>query len=114
MNIILSAEPTKILGDKLVNTLVYKDLTDGTEKELKVGGVFVEIGHLPASDLVKDLVELNQHAQIKTDPWTQRTSHPRIWAAGDVTDGKYQQNNISMGDAVKAVLNIQEFLRGKK
>ncbi len=114
LNIILSAEPTKILGDKLVNTLVYKDLTDGTEKELKVGGVFVEIGHLPASDLVKDLVELNQHAQIKTDPWTQRTSHPRIWAAGDVTDGKYQQNNISMGDAVKAVLNIQEFLRGKK
>jgi alkyl hydroperoxide reductase subunit F len=113
LKIILSAEPTKILGEKLVNGLVYKDLTDGLEKELKVGGVFVEIGHLPASDLVKDLVTLNGHGQIKTDPWTQKTSHPRIWAAGDVTDGKYQQNNISMGDAVKAVLNIQEFLRGK-
>jgi alkyl hydroperoxide reductase subunit F len=113
LKIILSAEPTKILGDKLVNTLVYKDLMDGTEKELKVHGVFVEVGHLPANELVKDLVVLNEHGQIKVDPWTQKTSHARIWAAGDVTDGRYQQNNISMGDAVKAVLNIQEFLRGK-
>jgi len=113
LKIILSAEPTKILGDKLVSSLTYKDLIDGLEKELKVHGVFVEIGHLPASDLAKDLVILNEHGQIKTDPWTQKTNHPRIWAAGDVTDGKYQQNNISMGDAVKAVLNIQEFLRGK-
>lgn len=113
LKIILSAEPTKILGDKLVNTLVYKDLMDGTEKELKVHGVFVEVGHLPANELVKDLVVFNEHGQIKVDPWTQKTSHARIWAAGDVTDGRYQQNNISMGDAVKAVLNIQEFLRGK-
>jgi alkyl hydroperoxide reductase subunit F len=113
LKIILSAEPTKILGDKLVNTLVYKDLMGGTEKELKVHGVFVEVGHLPANELVKDLVVLNEHGQIKVDPWTQKTSHARIWAAGDVTDGRYQQNNISMGDAVKAVLNIQEFLRGK-
>lgn len=113
LKIILPAQPIKILGEKLVSGLVYKDLTDGVEKELKVNGVFVEIGHLPASDLVRDLVVLNEHNQVKVDPWTQRTSHTRIWAAGDVTDGKYQQNNISMGDAVKAVLNIQEFLRGK-
>lgn len=113
LKIILSAEPTKILGDKLVSTLIYKDLTDGLEKELKVHGVFVEVGHLPANELAKDLVILNEHSQVKVDPWTQKTSHPRIWAAGDVTDGRYQQNNISMGDAVKAVLNIQEFLRGK-
>lgn len=113
LKIILSAEPTAIIGDKLVSELRYKDLRDGSEKELKVGGVFVEIGHLPASDLVNGLADLNSHSQVKIDPWTQRTSHPRIWAAGDVTDGRYQQNNISAGDAVKAVLNIQEFLRGR-
>lgn len=114
LKLILSTEPLEILGDKLVTGLRYKDLVTGSEKELKVSGVFVEIGHLPASDLVNNLVDLNMHGQVKVDPLTQRTSHPQIWAAGDVTDGRYQQNNISMGDAVKAVLNIQEFLRGRK
>jgi alkyl hydroperoxide reductase subunit F len=114
LKLVLSAEPLEILGDKLVTGLRYKDLVSGLVKDLKVSGVFVEIGHLPASDLVKNLVDLNIHGQVKVDPLTQRTSHPQIWAAGDVTDGKYQQNNISMGDAVKAVLNIQEYLRGKE
>ena len=49
-----------------------------------------------------------------TDPKTQATSEKGIWAAGDVTDGLYRQNNISAGDSVKAVLNIYDFLNKKK
>ncbi|MEK7195299.1 MAG: FAD-dependent oxidoreductase, partial [Patescibacteria group bacterium] len=80
----------------------------GETKELKLEGVFVEIGSIPNSDFVKDLVELNKAGEIIVDHKTQQTSNPGIWAVGDVTDVLYKQNNISVGDAVKAVLNIYE------
>lgn len=74
-------------------------------------GVFVEIGLDPASALVKDLVTINERGEVVVDPMTHATSRAGIWAAGDVTDGKYRQNNISAGDAVKAVLHIYETMR---
>jgi thioredoxin reductase len=48
--------------------------------------------------------------QIEINPWTQRTSVTGIWAAGDVTNVKYHQNNISAGDAVKALEDIYNYL----
>jgi len=52
---------------------------------------------------MKDLVELDQFGKIVVDPMTQMTKVPGIWAAGDCTNGKYHQNNIAAGDAVKAL-----------
>lgn len=98
----------EIQGDKMVSGLKYKDNTTGEETVLPVHGVFVEIGSSPNSDLVKDLVTLNERKQVVIDPVTQRTSHQRIWAAGDITDGKYKQNNIAAGDAIKALLNLYD------
>ena len=71
-------------------------------------GVFVEIGAVPNSEFVKDLVKTNKYGEIEIDHKTQETSCSGIWAAGDVSDVLYKQNNISAGDAVKAVLNIYE------
>jgi len=76
------------------------------EKKLDVGGIFVEIGLIPNSQWLGDVVALNAIKQVVADPKSQRTSHPRIWAAGDVTDGLYHQNNIAAGDAVKALEDI--------
>jgi thioredoxin reductase len=63
---------------------------------------------MPNSDFVKGLLEIEQYGHIHVDHQTQATSCPGIWAAGDVTDGLYQQNNISVGDSIKAVLNIYD------
>lgn len=98
----------EVVGDKLVSSLKYRENEGGAEKELAVNGVFVEIGSIPNSDLVADLVTRNERNEIVVDPTTQKTSHARIWAAGDVTDGRYQQNNIAAGDAVKALLNLYD------
>jgi len=108
--IIFGAETQEIVGDKFVTTLRYKNSVSGAVKELSVQGVFVEIGIVPNSESVKDLVQTSQSNEIVVDPRTQRASMEGIWAAGDVTDSPYRQNNISAGEAIKAVLNIYDYL----
>lgn len=110
VKIITMAKTLEIIGDDFVTGLKYEDKNTGETKELKVDGVFVEIGSIPNADIVKDLVEINQYGEIVVDHKTQRTSCEGVWAAGDVSDVIYKQNNISAGDAVKAVLNIHDFL----
>jgi len=83
------------------------------EKKLDVGGVFVEVGSLPNIDFIKDLVKIDDYGQIVTDARTQKTSLEGIWAAGDVTDVLYKQNNISVGDAIRGVLNVFDYLHKK-
>ena len=110
VDIIYNAETQEILGDGFVTALRYKDKASGGVKELKLDGVFVEIGSVPNSDLVKDVVERNERGEIVVDHKTQRTSLPGIWAARDVSDVLYKHNNVSVGDAVKAVLIIYDYL----
>ena len=109
VEIIFKTEPVEILGDKFVTVMKYKTGT-GEVKELKLEGVFVEIGSYPNVSFVKDLVQTNEFGEIIVDHKTQATSLPGIWAAGDVSDVLYKQNNISAGDAIKALLNIVDHL----
>jgi len=111
VEMVLNAETTEVLGDRVVEGLKYRDKKTGEEKELKVQGVFVEIGSVPNSEIVKDLVTLDKYGEVVVDHKTQATSQKGIWAAGDITDVLYKQNNISAGDAVKAVLNIYDYLK---
>lgn len=111
---ILGANTTEILGDKFVTGLKYEDKDSGEIKELSLGGVFVEIGAVPNTDFMNGLVKLNKFGEVVVDHKTQRTSLGGVWAAGDVSDVLYKQNNISAGDAVKAALNIYNFLQEKK
>lgn len=110
---ILNADTSEIVGDKFVTGIKYKDSETDTEHELAVGGIFVEIGMIPNTDLASNLIELDEYKRIKIDPWTQQTNVPGIWAAGDCTNVLYHQNNISAGDAVRALEDIYVHLRTK-
>ena len=103
---IKNAEISEIQGDKFVEGLIYKDNATGEQKDLKVSGIFVEIGQIPNTDFVKDLLPLDKIGRIKIDAWNQKTEVPGIWAAGDCTNVLYHQNNIAAGDAVRALENI--------
>ena len=103
---ITNTELVEVRGDKFVTGIVYKDLADGQNKEIPGEGIFVEIGLVPSTGYVKDIVELNKIGQIITDPRSQQTKTHGIWAAGDCTDGLYHQNNIAAGDAVRALEDI--------
>lgn len=106
---IINATPTEVVGGQFVTGIKYKDAA-GVETLLPVSGIFVEIGLLPNTTWIGDTLEMNAVKQIKVDPRTQRTSHPRVWAAGDITDGLYHQNNIAAGDAVKALEDIYMYI----
>jgi len=117
MEAITNASIKEIQGESFVEGVVYTD-ADGADHTLKVGGVFVEIGSIPNSEFAKGLVETNTIGEIVVDPKTQRASlrglpagRQGIWAAGDVADGLFKQNNISMGDAVKALEDIYLYLQ---
>jgi len=111
VTMLYNAISSEVVGnDKFVTGLKYKDAKTAEEKQLTVDGVFVEIGSLPNSDFIKGIAELNAIGEVIVDHKTQASSQPGIWAAGDVSDVIYKQNNVSAGDAVKAILNIYEYL----
>ena len=113
-NIILNAEPTEIEGDEFVSGIKYKDSKTGEVHRLPVDGVFVEIGSVPNSEIVKDLIDIDQWGQIKIDAKHASTSHSGVFAAGDITDDPYKQNNISAGDGVRAALAAYAYLQKRQ
>lgn len=108
--IINNAETQEIIGDKFVSGLKYLDKQGNQQKELALDGVFVEIGSVPNSEFLKGLVEMNKAGEIIVDHKTGATARPGIFAAGDVTDEIYKQNNISAGDGVIAALSAYNYL----
>jgi alkyl hydroperoxide reductase subunit F len=106
IQIINNAIVNEVLGEQFAKGLIYND----TEK-LDVEGIFVEIGQVPNTDYI-GFVEKNKFGNIVVDPRTQAASVAGVWAAGDCTDGLYHQNNIAVGDAVKALENVFVWLQG--
>ena len=108
-----NVETIEIKGDKMVNGIVYKNHKTGEITEKAVAGIFVEIGQMPATEFIEGVVELNNYKQVVIDPKTQKTKTDGIWAAGDCTDVLYHQNNIAVGDAVRALEDIYVYLKTK-
>ena len=100
----------EITGENSVDGVVYAD-KDNQEHTIPAGGVFVEIGSIPNSAFAKDILDLNDRNEIIVDPANQRASVEGVWAAGDVANGLFKQNNISMGDAVKALEDMYIYIQ---
>ena len=107
-----SHEIVKIEGTDQVTGVVVKDRESGTEEHLAAHGIFVEIGLLPNSELVKNLVELNEHGEVVVDCLSQ-TSVEGFYAAGDVTTVPHKQIVIAAGEGAKAALSAYDYLMRK-
>jgi alkyl hydroperoxide reductase subunit F len=104
----------EILGENNVVGIRIKDAETGETKTVDLAGVFVEIGMVPNTEFVKDLLDLNERGEIRIDGKTAGTSKPGIFATGDATDMPYKQNNISAGYGVVAALSAYDYLRKQK
>ena len=111
MKAYLDCEPIEVKGSGFVSGIVIQNLKTKEVAEVPVMGVFVEIGMIPATQFVKDLVAVDEYNRIKIDAKNQKTSLEGIWAAGDCTDELYHQNNIAAGDAVKALEDIYYWIK---
>ncbi len=98
-----------IEGKDKVEAVVIRNRKTSEEKRMNVDGIFVEIGLLPNSDPVKNLVELNKQGEVIVD-CSCRTSVPGLFGAGDVTTVPHKQIIISAGEGAKAALSAYDYL----
>ena len=96
-------------GDNLLTAITIKDRLTNEELPISLEGVFAEIGWLPNTDFVSDLLQLNDQKEIIIDI-NCHTSVPGIFAAGDVTNIKGKQIIIAAGEGAKAALEAYEYL----
>jgi NADH-dependent peroxiredoxin subunit F len=102
----------EVKGTKFVESLVYEDRKTSEDHEIKVEGVFISVGMMAKAEFATKLVDLNKIGEIVIDK-DNYTKTPGLFAAGDITDIKYEQIVIAAGEGAKAALAATDYL-GKK
>lgn len=97
----------RFVGDKKLEKIVVRNVKTGELSELEIDGVFVAIGSVPNSDLVKGLVELDENGYVITNEWME-TSVPRIYAIGDVRKKNVRQIITAVADGAIAAVHASE------
>ena len=109
---ITNAAMKEIKGAKFVESLIYEDRKTSEDNEIKVQGVFISVGMEAKAGFAEKLVELNKIGEIVIDK-DNYTKTPGLFAAGDITDIKYEQIVIACGEGAKAVLAATGYLEKK-
>ncbi len=102
--IVGTEEPRSVTGAKV------KNLKTGEVREVPAHGIFIAIGHAPATELFVGQLETKDGGYLKTEPGTPRTNIPGVFAAGDVTDDVYRQAVTAAGMGCQAALDAERFL----
>ena len=110
LTVYLQHATEQIEGTKLVEGIVISDMKTGERKRLPVSGVFVEIGLMPNSDAVKQLLPLNEAGEVPVN-CSSETGVPGLYAAGDVTTVPEKQILVAAGEGVKAILQAHRYLQ---
>jgi NADH-dependent peroxiredoxin subunit F len=110
VSIITSAETTEVKGDgEKVTSLGYRNRNTGELQTLALAGVFVQIGLLPNTDWLKDVINLSPRGEVEVDSRGQ-TSVPGVFAAGDCTTVPFKQIVVALGDGATAALSAFDHL----
>jgi thioredoxin reductase (NADPH) len=106
-----------VLGDDnplKVKAVSLKNVKTGAITEKSADGVFIAIGHSPATELVKGQLEMKPSGYVKVAPFSTATSVPGVFAAGDVTDDIYRQAVTAAGLGCMAALEAERFLAAQE
>ncbi len=93
-----------------VEAALVKHTKTGEVTKIPAKGIFVAIGHAPANELVKDVLEMHNGGYVNVEAGSTRTSIPGVFAAGDLTDHTYRQAVTSAGMGCMAALDAEKFL----
>jgi thioredoxin reductase (NADPH) len=94
-----------------VTHLRLRNLKTGAERDLKADGVFIAIGHKPATELFAGQIAMNETGYLDVEPGTSRTNIAGVFAAGDVTDEHYRQAVTAAGMGCMAALDAERWLQ---
>ena len=113
MELVLNSIPTKVIGEKNVDGIEVENIITKEKRELKIEGIFIEIGYVVDTSFVQHLVKVNEKKEIIVDERC-NTSHPGIFACGDITPVPFKQTVIAAGEGSKAALECYRWLTGGK
>lgn len=99
---------SRVLGNGYAERIVVKD-PEGNESDIPADGTFVEMGLIPNSAMIADVVETDEQGFIEVD-CQNRTNVPGVFAAGDVTSIFAEQVLVAVGEGVKASLSAYDYL----
>jgi thioredoxin reductase (NADPH) len=109
---LFNTEVVDVLGEDKVTGLRLKNVTTGQESVKDFTGLFVAIGHLPRSELVRGQITLNSDGYVEVDGRTTRTNLKGVFACGDLVDHTYRQAITAAGSGCQAALDAERFLAG--
>jgi hypothetical protein len=110
---LLNSTIKEIKGDNFASSIVLENVNSKQTREIQISGVFVEIGYEVKTGIVKHLVNLDQYQQVIINN-NGETSHPGIFAAGDITNTPVKQAVVAAGEGAKAALAAYKYLQGNK
>ena len=113
VEIFIEHQPTKVIGETMVEGLEFKSIVTGEIKTLPVEGVFVEIGIQPSTSLFIDILATNEKGEILVDTEC-RTGLAGVFACGDVTSVPFKQVVVAVGEGAKAALSAYNYLITQK
>jgi thioredoxin reductase (NADPH) len=109
ISLLLNSVVEEVRGRETVEGLRVKNVQTGAVTDLKVGGLFIAIGHVPATDVFRGVLELDSEGYVKVRSET-RTSVEGVFAAGDVHDRRYRQAVSAAGSGCMAAIDAERWL----
>jgi len=114
IEIMWNSEVKEVLGtDGIVNKMDVYNNSTGSNSELEVAGLFLAIGHIPNSDFLKGVIDLDENGFVLTTDRT-HTSDPGIFVSGDVYDHYYQQAVTAAGMGCMSAMDAERWLSAQK
>jgi thioredoxin reductase (NADPH) len=113
IEVIWDSEPRAFLGEKQLEKLRIENVKTKETRELATDGVFIFVGYVPRTDLVKGLVKLNPWGYVETGE-DMSTEIPGLYVAGDIRSKQFRQITTAVADGTIAALAVQKYLKGHK
>jgi len=114
LRFIWNSEIEEVLGDDALSAVRIRNVETDERSVLPLGALFIAIGHRPNSELVRNVIEMDEAGYIRVQPGSTRTNVEGVFACGDITDPTYRQAVTAAGTGCMAALDAERWLAARE